>query len=215
MKNIDKVLEAFVNGDYFIVFLVVTLVILLVLVLALIKSREDYNELLMQEEKNAQKYNPDDDDDLLDDFKSLMANNEEDKIDEDRPLIKQIDLNDIKTLNTIEGYESSEEENAVISAEELDKKTKERNKNLGSNENQEVIQKYEEEQEKKAIISYEQLLENASNFSLSYKEEKHKEKDAPKVNKVEVEQKEVSASQIYLEEEEFLKILKEFRVSLE
>ena len=46
MKNIDKVIDAFVNGDYFIIFLIITLIILLVLVLALIKSREDYNELL-------------------------------------------------------------------------------------------------------------------------------------------------------------------------
>ena len=84
---------------------------------------------------------------------------------------------------------------------------------LGESENQAVIAAYEEEQEKKAIISYEQLLKNAQNISLSYKEEKVDD-EAPKVNKIELEQKEVSKPDNYLEEEEFLKILKEFRISL-
>ena len=85
---------------------------------------------------------------------------------------------------------------------------------LGLNDNQAAIQKYEEEQEKKAIISYEQLLKNASNITLSFKEEDKKDADAPIVNKVEIEQKEVTGAESYLEEEEFLKILKEFRTSL-
>lgn len=226
MRNIDMILDSFVNGDYFIVFLVVILVILLVLVLALIKTREDYNELLMKEENretkpiiNIEKEDNDilEEDDLMDDLESLMSSSdEEDKIDADKPLIKQVDLKNIKTYDdVIEEYQNIDEENAVISAEELEKKAKERLENLGSTENQEAIMKYEEEQEKKAIISYEQLLENASNITLSYKEEKNSKKGAPKVNKVEVEQKEVTDSQMYIEEEEFLKILKEFRISLE
>ncbi len=224
MRNIDKVLETFVNGDYFIIFLVVMLVILLVLVLALIKTREDYNELLLKEEEKEQKpiinivkeeveeQVEESDEDLMDD---LMASSSEDVIDADKPLIKQVDLKGIKTYNdVIEEYESIDEENAVISAEELEKRAKERMESLGNSENQEAIHKYEEEQEKKAIISYEQLLENASNITLSYKEEKNKQKGAPKVNKVEIEQKEITESTMYIEEEEFLKILKEFRTSL-
>ena len=43
-------------------------------------------------------------------------------IDEDKPLIKQIDIPKIKTYNDIiDEYESNEEECAVISAEELEK----------------------------------------------------------------------------------------------
>ena len=221
MKNIDKVIDAFVNGDYFIIFLVIILVVLLVLVLALIKSREDYNELLKVEQDNdddliGEMDNSRNEEDLMSDLSYLMASSEDDKFDADKPLIKQVDLNTIKTYDDIiDEYQSSEEENAVISADELEKKAKERLETLGSNENQEAIAKYEEEQEKKAIISYEQLLQNASNITLSYKEEKNKEKDAPKVKKIEVEQKEVTGPQLYIEEEQFLKILKEFRISLE
>ena len=213
------IIDAFVTGDYFIIFLVLVLAVLLVLVLLLIKSREEYNELLNAEIKRSDIINDNstsDDNDLLDDLKDLMATSSDDVIDENKPLIKQVDLNNIETYkDKVNKYEILDEENAVISADELEKRAKERLDNLGSNENQEAIQKYEEEQEKKAIISYEQLLKNASNITLSYKEEKSKEKDAPKVNKIEVERKEVTGAELYIEEEQFLKILKEFRVSLE
>ncbi len=222
MNKVDLVIESFVTSDYFIVFLVVILVVLLALILLLIKTREDYNELLTKditlkktkkEDKNA--IVEDHSDDLLDDLKDLMASSKDDMFDENKPLIKQIDLNSIKTYEEqAKDFENIDEENAVISTDELTMKAKEREELLGSNENQEVIAKYEEEQEKKAIISYEQLLKNASNVTLSYKEEKNKEKSAPKVNKIEIEQKEVSEAECYLAEEEFLKILKEFRISL-
>ena len=219
VNNIDRVIDAFINGEYFIIFLIITLVILLVLVLALIKSREDYNSLINNEDdkksslEKAEVHN--ENNEFLSDFESLMAKSKDDMIDADKPLIKQVDLNGIKTYDDlIDEYESSEEENAVISTEELTQKARERNETLGATENQEAIAKYEEEQEKKAIISYEQLLKNASNITLSYKEEVPKEKGAPKVNKIEIEQKEITPSEMYLAEEEFLKILKEFRISL-
>ena len=219
MNNIDKVIDAFVAGDYFVIFLVLTLAILVVLVLALIKSRGEYNELLSYElDKNKRREIDEVDEQnnsLINDLENLMTNKEEDKFDKNAPLIKQIDIPSVKTYDDeIEDYENSEEENAVISAEELERRAKERLEALGESENQAVIAAYEEEQEKKAIISYEQLLKNASNISVSYKEEERKEKDAPIVNKVEIEQKEVTGTEIYLEEEEFLKILKEFRTSL-
>ena len=130
-------------------------------------------------------------------------------------LVKQIDVPNVKTYDDIiEEYENGEEENAVISTEELEKVTRQRMEDLGMNDNQVAIQKYEEEQEKKAIISYEQLLKNASNITLTYKEEKNK-KGAPKVNKIEVQEKEVTQAVSYVAEEEYLKILKEFRLSLE
>ena len=217
MTNIDKVIDAFVSRDYFVIFLILTLAILIVLVLALIKSRGEYNELLSLEEEREKKEDAlkeVNNDNLLDDLDDLMATTKEDVIDEDKPIIKQISGDSLTAYNGIvDKYELEDEENAVISASELEKRTKERLETLGSTDNQEAIAKYEEEQEKKAIISYEQLLKNASNISLSYKEEKVS-KDAPKVNKIELEQKEVTGTENYLEEEEFLKILKEFRISL-
>lgn len=224
MRNIDKVIDTFVSGDYFIIFLILTLAILLVLVLALFKSRGEYNELLKSKLENDKKDGEEDedevlsfidDDDILSELEALQASTKDDIIDEDKPLIKQIDVKNVRTYDDIiSDYELSEEENAVISREELEQKAKERRETLGETENQKAIDAYEEEQEKKAIISYEQLLKNASNITLTYKEEDLKKKDAPKVTKIEVEQKEVSAPEVYLEQEEFLKILKEFRVSL-
>ncbi len=223
MWNIDKVIDSFVAGDYFIIFLILTIAILVVLVLALIKSRSDYNELLELELNRKNKNNLEDNslnlgfenDDILSELDALRASTKEDTIDEDKPLIKQIDVKNVKTYDDIiNDYEFSEEENAVISREELEKKAQERRETLGDNENQIAIAKYEEEQEKKAIISYEQLVKNASNITLTYKEENIKKKDAPKVARIEVEQKEVTGTEVYLEQDEFLKILKEFRVSL-
>ena len=226
MHNIDKVIETFVSGDYFIIFLILTLSILVILILALIKSRNEYNELLMLELNNRNKDNKDKDeeeqngvidfdDDILSELSMLQANTKDDIINEDKPLIKQVNLDGIKTYDDIiSDYESLEEENAVISSEELEQKAKERRDALGDSDNQIAIAAYEEEQEKKAIISYEQLLKNASNITLTYKEEENKKKDAPKVTKIEVQEHEVSAPEVYLEQEEFLKILKEFRVSL-
>ena len=103
-----------------------------------------------------------------------------------------------------------DEKAAEAAAEEKEKAEAEDAKN--KNKKAEADKK--EEQENKAIISYEQLLKNASNISLSYKDEKNV-KGAPKIQKIEVNQKEVSTPEIYLEEEEFLKILKEFRISLQ
>lgn len=222
MWNIDKVIDSFVAGDYFIIFLILTLIILLVLVLALIKSRGEYNELLKlglektnNKEEEEEKSSFIDDDDILSELEALQASTKDDVIDENKPLIKQIDITQLRTYDDIiNDYELSEEENAVISREELEQRTKERRELLGDNENQKAIDAYEEEQEKKAIISYEQLVKNASNITLSYKEENSNKKDAPKITKVEVQDHEVSKPEVYLEQEEFLEILKEFRVSL-
>ncbi|UKI57987.1 MAG: hypothetical protein L6V81_00495 [Clostridium sp.] len=139
-------------------------------------------------------------------FESLKADTKEDIIDENKPLIKQIDVPNVMTYDkVIDEYEDSEESNAVISTEELEKVTKDRMDTLGLNDNQAAIAKYEEEQEKKAIISYEQLLKNASNITLSYKKENNEKGLSKKINKIEVKEKEVTQAISYLEEEEFLK----------
>ena len=68
-----------------------------------------------------------DEDDLMDDLKLLMTDDKDDQIDENKPLIKQIDLKGIKTYNDIlEEYESQDEESAVISRDELEQKAKEK-----------------------------------------------------------------------------------------
>ena len=233
MANIDKVLEIFMDGNYFIIFLLLIIIVLIVLVLCLIKSREEYNELLRYTEREDYLNNPDkivdtqskemevfesmkeDELDIFSDFDSLRATSEEDIIDENKPLIKQIDIPKIKTYDdVINEYEMNEEECAVISASELERVKKDRMNELGVSDNRQVIERYEEEQENKAIISYEQLLKNAQNITLSYVEEDKKEEDAPRINKIEVTQKEVSEPENYLEQEQYLKILKEFRLSL-
>ena len=235
MENFDKFLETFMTGDFFLIFLILMLIILLVLVLALVKTRSEYLEMVRREQEKIDlesKFKKQEEEpkkvtevkkyekvieepDILDELNNLMATSKEDMIDENKPLVKQIDVPNVKTYDDIiEEYENGEEENAVISTEELEKVTRQRMEDLGMNDNQVAIQKYEEEQEKKAIISYEQLLKNASNITLTYKEEKNK-KGAPKVNKIEVQEKEVTQAVSYVAEEEYLKILKEFRLSLE
>ncbi|MDY6071757.1 MAG: hypothetical protein SPI44_02650 [Bacilli bacterium] len=236
MENFDKFLETFMTGDFFLIFLILMLIILLVLVLALVKTRSEYLEMVrreqekidleskfkkqIEEQKKSTEVKKDEkvieeEPDILDELNNLMATSKEDMIDENKPLVKQIDVPNVKTYDDIiEEYENGEEENAVISTEELEKVRRKRMEDLGMNDNQVAIQKYEEEQEKKAIISYEQLLKNASNITLTYKEEKNK-KGAPKVNKIEVQEKEVTQAVSYVAEEEYLKILKEFRLSLE
>lgn len=219
--SIDGFIDTFINGDYFIIFLAIMFIILIVLIIALIKARGEYNELL--EEKNniiidVPKEEVVENKPLnvpeLDPLEDLLATSKNDMIDEETPLIKQIDVAQVRTYDdVIDEYESSEEENAVISTDELNKIAQQRINELGSNSNQVVIQKYEEEQENKAIISYEQLLKNASNISLTYKDEKVK-KGAPKIQKIEIEQKEITPPENYLKEEEFLRILKDFRMTL-
>ena len=237
MENFDKFLETFMTGDFFLIFLILMLIILVTLVLALVKTRNEYLEIVRREQEKIDleskfkkpveevkpletkmeepKKEDKEEFDILDELNSLMATSKEDVIDENKPLVKQIDLPNVKTYDdVIEEYENGEEENAVISTEELEKVTRKRMEDLGMNDNQVAIQKYEEEQEKKAIISYEQLLKNASNITLTYKEETNK-KGAPKVNKIEVQEKEVTQAVSYVAEEEYLKILKEFRLTLE
>lgn len=149
-----------------------------------------------------------------DSLSDLLASKKDDVIDENKPLIKQVDLSKIKTYDeVVSEYEDIDEESAVISADELAIRTKERMETLGTNNNQVMIEKYEEEQETKAIISYEQLLKNASNISLSYKEES-RAPGAPKINKIEISEHEVLEADNYIAEEEFLNILKDFRASL-
>ena len=213
MENFSDFMDLFMTGDYFRIFLVLMLIIFAVLIMALVKTRMQYLEIINAEKtKNEETSINDkivnskiddsiekieDDGDILDDLDKLIAQTKEDTIKENEPLYTQVNIPQVKTYDdVINDYESSEEEEAVISSEELEKKTKERMNSLGLNDNQVAIQKYEEEQEKKAIISYEQLVKNASNISLTYKEEDIGS-GAPKVNKIEIQEKEVTPPENY------------------
>lgn len=213
MANLDKVIDTFLDGDYFIIFMLLMFIIIIVLIIALFKSKEDSVRVVRDTDFN--RLDNENQDNFFDELDSLKATTKDDIIDEEKPLIKQISIPEVKTYDDIiSGYEDEDEENAVISANELEQRTKNRMNELGTNNNKIAIEKYEEEQENKAIISYEQLLKNANNITLSYKEEEKKNEDAPRINKIEITQKEVSEPENYLEEEEFLKILKSFRMSL-
>lgn len=230
MSNIMSFVNTFVTEDYFIIFLIIMLLILIVLIMALIKTRNQYYEEL------GSKFSLEDEllkrmgdtDENINIAKEVLNNDAEvlnessqnnDAINKDDLVMNSTNKSDeVKEDNTnfyslIDNYENNEEENAVISTDELERRKQEKFDELGVSDNEAMIQKYEEEQEKKAIISYEQLLRNAANISISYTEEK-REDGAPKVNKIEVEKKDVTEAQSYIEEEQFLKILKDFRTSL-
>lgn len=230
MSNIMSFVNTFVTEDYFMIFLIIMLLILIVLIMALIKTRNQYYEEL------GSKFSLEDEllkrmgdtDENINIAKEVLNNDAEvlnesfqnnDAINKDDLVMNSTNKSDeVKEDNTnfyslIDNYENNEEENAVISTDELERRKQEKFDELGVSDNEAMIQKYEEEQEKKAIISYEQLLRNAANISISYTEEK-REDGAPKVNKIEVEKKDVTEAQSYIEEEQFLKILKDFRTSL-
>lgn len=223
MNKFDKFITTFLTEDYFLIFMAIIFIILVVLIIAFIKTRHDY--LSISEEKDF--YFSDKDDDILNliKFNESIEKTEIEEKEKARDNIKlseeliskvPVVIPEIKTYDKIiNEYESMEEENAIISTEELERKTKERMEALGLSENEAMIKKYEEEQERKAIISYEQLLKNASNISVSYHEEKRASDDAPIVNKIEVLDREIVPAQNYFEEEEFIKLMKEFRMALE
>ena len=71
MMNIDKVLEAFVTGDYFFVFLALMVIILVVLIISLIKSREEYNDLLDYTKRNYKNEPLEDSKNIIEEVKRL------------------------------------------------------------------------------------------------------------------------------------------------
>lgn len=205
MEEFRNIVEMFVSGDYFLVFLAIMIIVLIVLVIALIKTKYDYS-------REVEYYKNNDKDDIIEGIEVPVEEKPE-EVKESAPMIES-KKETYFDYDSLEYSEKDEEESAVISTDELEKKTKERMETLGLTDSQAMIEKYEEEQEKKAIISYEQLLKNASNIEVTYKEEE-REKGAPRINKVEVKTVELKDLENYSEEEEFLRMLKEFRVQLE
>ena len=87
-----------------------------------------------------------------------------------------------------------------------------------------AVNEYENEQERKAIISYDELLKNASSLTINYEDEPAV--DGVKVRKVEIEKSDKPLQNdktpkldnrsfySYEREEEFLRVLKQFRANL-
>ena len=113
-------------------------------------------------------------------------------------------------INPIEAYEQDEEANAVISTKELESIEKERNELYGAENNAKLIEEYETDQENKAIISYSELLKNAQGLELEYIEKPKEDDNAPVVKQVELKNQQLKGVN-YAAEEEYLRILKEFR----
>ena len=160
MENFNEFMEIFMTGDYFLVFLVLMLMIFVVLIMALIKTRMQYLEIVNMEKNKPKEISIndkvvkskvddniekiDEDSDILDDLDKLIAQTQEDAVKENEPLLSQVSVPQVKTYDdVINDYEANEEEEAVISREELEKKTKDRMNSLGLNDNQVAIQKYE------------------------------------------------------------------------
>ena len=109
--------------------------------MALIKTRMQYLEIVNMEKNKPKEISIndkvvkskvddniekiDEDSDILDDLDKLIAQTQEDAVKENEPLLSQVSVPQVKTYDdVINDYEANEEEEAVISREELEKKTK-------------------------------------------------------------------------------------------
>ncbi len=212
MENISEFFKIFFTTDYFLILLIIILLIILIITVHLIRIQRYYNknDIKIDDETNKEEEN----------FLTLNFGNEfleeditktieKEKINEKFESIEKI-LSGNKE-ESIHEYEKDEEESAIISTEELEQISK--NRNLDGTNNSSLINQYEEEQEKKAIISYEELLKNASSLKLNYKEENY-ETDGPIVRKIELETPIIERNLNYVEETNFLSTLKDFRAQL-
>jgi len=215
MDQIINFLYVFFNGDFFVVIIVALILILAVVLFGLIKTQREYEKLLSEKENEEKSTN--EKVELLEKEieepikEELVVENKTDEVLEEKvePILE---IEDTKEINPIEAYELDEEANAVISTKDLENIEKERNELYGVENNAKLIEEYETEQENKAIISYSELLKNANSLELEFIEKPKEDEDAPVVKQVEVKQSFKGVA--YTAEEEYLKILKEFRNNL-
>lgn len=215
MDQIINFLYVFFNGDFFVVIIVALILILAVVLFGLIKTQREYEKLLSEKENEEKSTN--EKVELLEKEieepikEELVVENKTDEVLEEKvePILE---IEETKEINPIEAYELDEEANAVISTKDLENIEKERNELYGVENNAKLIEEYETEQENKAIISYSELLKNANSLELEFIEKPKEDEDAPVVKQVEVKQSFKGVA--YTAEEEYLKILKEFRNNL-
>lgn len=212
MQNFNDFLNLFFSSQYFIIVVAVLVIILLMLLTYLIKLQYAYKNPKVEEKEEI---------DVIEDIINSVNENESvlnmdalDNTQADLVLNLKNNAEDLNLKkNPIMQYEEAEEENAIISTKELEKIEKERDEYYGKENNAKLIEEYEQDQERKAIISYDELLKNASALEINYIESPRSEEDAPIIKKVEIKEQPFKGVS-YSAEEEYLRILKEFRTNL-
>ena len=225
MSNWNDFVEIVLHGEYFIIFIAVLMIIIASIIIYLIKlqitsSFNEYDEEEQEEVKEKKEiekpilvqsqFNFNNEE--LDNNEIVASVDVLEKTQELKEIVEDISKIENKEYEHIEQYEKEQEENAIISYEELSQ----RKSDIETGKivlDDETTKNYEEEQEEKAIISYEELLEKASGTVLASKDESVpgiKITRVAPVNKGES----LEITRPYYKEEKFLRTLKEFRASL-
>lgn len=182
---------------------------------SIFKYNDEYND---EKEESVFKYKNDRKDLIADEYTEEEESTNDDLILESpKRHIEQsrFVFDEEEAAKSIKSYEDEQEQNAIISASELESRLSEM-RTSGKLENHEKeIAEYEKEQETKAIISYEELLERAGAGVVSYESEESI--GGIKVGKVDTSQIETikeNNEKPYYREEAFLEAMKEFRRAL-
>ena len=229
MSSWNDFVEIVLHGKYFLIFIAILMIIIASIIIYLIKlqitsSFSEYEDDELNEEKREVKEKKETEKPILvqsqfnfnneelDNNEFVVSDDVLEKTQELKEIAEDISKMENKEYEHIEQYEKEQEENAIISYEELSKR-KNDIETVKIILDDEITKNYEEEQEEKAIISYEELLEKASGTVLASKDESVpgiKITRVAPVNKGES----LEITRPYYKEEEFLKTLKEFRASL-
>lgn len=228
MSSWNDFVEIVLHGEYFIIFIAVLMIIIASIIIYLIKlqitsSFNEYEEDEVEKRKEVKEkkeiekpilvqsqFNFNNEE--LDNNEFVVSEDVLEKTQELKEIVEDISKIENKEYEHIEQYEKEQEENAIISYEDL----LQRKSDIETGKivlDDETTKNYEEEQEEKAIISYEELLEKASGTVLASKDESVpgiKITRVAPVNKGES----LEITRPYYKEEEFLRTLKEFRASL-
>lgn len=190
--NIEEFVNVFFSDQILFILLVVLTIILFILIIYLIKvEKSEKNKIL---------------DEIIPESDILEIQEE-----------KESPLDLFESI-----IPDNDEESAIISADELLKVSQDLSEKYNADTSK-IIDIYETEQEKKAIISYDELLKNAASLNIKYEEPAVKDMSEPVIKKIEVDINNSMKTEMestnkvisYVEEEEFLKALKKFRLDLE
>lgn len=210
-SGINNFIELLVRGDFFLIFLLVIALVIVATIIYLIKLQLDEKVYFDDEDDNEEeifKVNSTDKE-MNEDIKPIKQIKQERFNFEEEPKVED------KKYDYIKSYEDEQEEMAIISASELERRIKEMKGNNEYETHEKRIEEYEEEQENKAIISYEELLRRASMNTISYESEENV--GGIKIGKVDTNKIETYSEtndKPYYKEEAFLQSLKEFRRAL-
>ena len=210
-SGINNFIELLVRGDFFLIFLLVIALVIVATIIYLIKLQLDEKVYFDDEDDNEEeifKVNSTDKE-MNEDIKPIKQIKQEKFNFEEEPKVED------KKYDYIKSYEDEQEEMAIISASELERRIKEMKDNNEYETHEKRIEEYEEEQENKAIISYEELLRRASMNTISYESEENV--GGIKIGKVDTNKIETYSEtndKPYYKEETFLQSLKEFRRAL-